>query len=67
MQTINEPVRIAIKAKKRDYYVVDKYLGGLIKVRRVVKTDTLRKELYIIAPKTDVVFLNGKEIHNADQ
>ena len=49
--------------KVREYIRIDKYLGGLIKVERVVRTDRLGDELHIItAHIPEKVYLNGAEV-----
>lgn len=57
--------RVAVVTRFREYYETDKYLGGLIKVNRLVYTEKFGQDVYIVLPnesvKFDKFFINGVE------
>lgn len=63
IQDINQ-VDVGVYDKVKEYYKVDKYLGGLIKVFKSVHVEKIGREIQIIIPKLereDIVKVNGVE------
>lgn len=55
---------VTAATKMREYYKVDQYLGGLIKVKRVVYSERVGQEVNINIPNLsqyDNIYINGVE------
>jgi hypothetical protein len=62
MAKTSPDIAVGVVRKMRDYYVTDKYLGGLIKVHRIISTEKIGEEVQIYYEKLnyqDEVFVNG--------
>jgi len=56
--------KVQLAEKNKSYFIWHKVLGGLLKWKEVVKTDSLGTELHIITDRQpDKIFLNGHPIH----
>lgn len=60
--------KVTVVERFREYYKTNKYLGGLIKVNRVIYIDKIGQEVHIRVPgdrfsnKHDKFFINGSEV-----
>ena len=54
--------KVSVAEKIKEYYKVNKYLGGLIKVTEVLRTESMGREICVFIPelnKHDVLLING--------
>lgn len=54
--------KVAVATKIREYYKTDKYLGGLIKITRLLHVEKLGQTINIYLPtdfKYDEIYING--------
>lgn len=56
--------KVAVATKIREYYKTDDYLGGLIKITRLLHTDKLGQTINVYIPTDlmhDDIYINGIE------